>query len=212
MPRIVYKNLLALIAIFLPSLFAIHAQESAYEIMRGYSGQTPPAPSPVFANSESPQLQFQPRLPTPRRKSENTAGAAYCVRTCDGRYFPAPTLDNASRAEGCNSLCPASEIKVFYGNSIDGASSKEGKLYSSLPNAFRYRKELVTGCTCNGKDVVGLASIELNHDRTLRRGDIVAGNDGLEVVRNVSEGEPDLAALSKRDRGQFGKVPVVASQ
>lgn len=210
MPRIVYKNLLALIAIFLSSVFAIHAQESAYDIMRGYTGQTPPPPSPISTDGETPQLQFQRRLPSLRRKSENTAGAAYCVRTCDGRYFPAPMVE--SPAEGCKSLCPASEIKVFYGNSIGGASSKEGKLYSALPNAFRYRKELVTGCTCNGKDVVGLASIELNNDKTLRRGDIVARDDGLEVVRNVSEGEPDLAALSKRDRGQFGKVPVVASQ
>jgi hypothetical protein len=56
-------------------------------------------------------------------------------------------VDNESRAEGCKSLCPASEIKVFYGNSIGEASSKEGKPYSALSNALRYRKELVAGCT-----------------------------------------------------------------
>jgi hypothetical protein len=64
----------------------------------------------------------------------------------------------------------------------------------------------------NGKDPVGLANIALKDDKTLRRGDIVATEGRLEVVRNVSEGEPDLATLSKRDRSQFGKVPVVASQ
>jgi hypothetical protein len=35
----------------------------------------------------------------------------------------------------------ASETKVFYGNSIDIVSSKDGRPYSALANAFRYRKE-----------------------------------------------------------------------
>jgi hypothetical protein len=69
--------------------------------------------------------------------------------------------------------------KIFTGNSIDGASSKDGKPYSSLPNAFRYRKELVAGCTCNGKDVIGLASVKIEDDKTLRRGDLFANKGGL---------------------------------
>ena len=106
-------------------------------------------------------------------------GQAYCVRTCDGRYFPVTASDNASRAASCNSLCPASETKLFYGSSIDTATAENGKSYSDLPNAFRYRNELVDGCTCNGKDQVGLASVKIENDPTLRKGDIVAGENGL---------------------------------
>jgi hypothetical protein len=109
-------------------------------------------------------------------------------------------------------LCPASETKLFFGASIDAAASQEGKAYSALPNAFRYRKELVPGCTCNGKDVAGLASVKVEDDKTLRRGDIVANKDGLEVVRSVSPGEPRLAALPKSERVRFAKPPIVASQ
>ncbi len=59
------------------------------------------------------------------------------------------------------------------------ASTEGGKSYSDLPNAFRYRKELVAGCTCNGKDPTGLAAIKIDDDKTLRKGDIVAGFNGL---------------------------------
>src|SRR5579872_4079367 len=75
---------------------------------------------------------------------------AYCVRTCDGRYFPISNTGNQSRAASCNSFCPASETKVVYGGTIDNAVTEEGKPYSELPNAFRYRDEFVAGCTCNG--------------------------------------------------------------
>ena len=38
------------------------------------------------------------------------------------------------------------------------------------------------GCTCNGKDQIGLAPVKIEDDPTLRKGDIVAGEDGLQVV------------------------------
>ena len=104
------------------------------------------------------------------------------MRTCDGRYFPIAASDNQSRAASCNSFCPASETKVVYGSNIDNAATETGKPYSELPNAFRYRNEIVAGCTCNGKDQVGLAPVKIENDPTLRKGDIVAGADGLMVA------------------------------
>jgi hypothetical protein len=105
-------------------------------------------------------------------------------------------VDKNSIAESCKNLCPSGETQVFYGSSIDGAHSQKGQAYSDLPNAFRYRKELVAGCTCNGKDVVGLASIKPEDDDTLRRGDMLATADGMKVVRRIVDGEPQLAATS----------------
>jgi hypothetical protein len=202
------------------STLAVHAEETSYENMVGRAGGHSPtaAFSPVLAYGENSQVRFPPRI-SRRSDSAETAygaqsggGSAYCVRTCDGRYFPAPSSEDASRAESCKSLCPASETKVFYGSSIDGASSTGGKPYSALANAFRYRKELVAGCTCNGKDVIGLASIKVAQDKTLRGGDVVATADGLQVVRSTTGGEPRFSAVAKTDRVTFVRPPVLASQ
>ena len=50
-------------------------------------------------------------------------GQAYCVRTCDGRYFPAAGPDRESRAASCNSFCPASKTELVYGSNIDSAAT-----------------------------------------------------------------------------------------
>ncbi len=50
---------------------------------------------------------------------------AFCVRSCDGRYFPVNGPDNQSRAASCNSFCPASETRVVYGSNIDNAATEK---------------------------------------------------------------------------------------
>lgn len=171
-----------------------------------------------------------PSTPLPYSGEENTAfppegqlsrprvyggGQAYCVRTCDGRYFPISSAGNQSRAASCNSFCPASETKVVYGGNIDNAVTESGKSYSELPNAFRYRDELVAGCTCNGKDPVGLAEVKIEDDPTLRRGDIVAGPNGLMVAGRSADRRGavlDLSPAPDSIRSRYRRVPVVASQ
>jgi hypothetical protein len=140
---------------------------------------------------------------------------AFCVRTCDGRYFPITASDKSSRAASCNSFCPASETKLFYGSSIDEATAENGKAYSDLPNAFRYRNELVNGCTCNGKDQIGLASVKIEDDTTLRKGDIVAGEKGLLVAGRSADkrgAELNFSPASAKVRAKYGRVPVVARE
>ena len=140
---------------------------------------------------------------------------AYCVRTCDGRYFPISSSSNQSRAASCNSFCPATETKVVYGGNIDDAVTEDGKPYSELPNAFRYRDELVSGCTCNGKDTVGLAEVKIENDPTLRKGDIVAGPDGLMVARRSADRRGaalNFSPAPESIRAHYGRVPVVARQ
>jgi hypothetical protein len=152
---------------------------------------------------------------SPRPRASHGA-TAYCVRTCDGRYFPLSTAGGRqSAAETCKSLCPASETRVVYGGSIDSAATDRGKPYADLPNAFRYRTELVAGCTCNGKDSGGLASIGIDNDPTLRKGDLVAETDGLVVATRGADhrgASASLAPLSKSARARFGRLPVVAAQ
>lgn len=150
-----------------------------------------------------------------RQRAYSGGSQAYCVRTCDGRYFPISSTGNQSRAASCNSFCPASETKVVYGGNIDDAVTEDGKNYSELPNAFRYRDELVAGCTCNGKDPVGLAQIKVEDDPTLRRGDIIASDNGL-MVAGRSADRPgaalELSPAPDSIRSHYRRVPVVAKQ
>jgi hypothetical protein len=152
----------------------------------------------------------------PRPRASTYGGSqAFCVRTCDGRYFPIAASDNQSRAASCNSFCPASDTRIVYGSNIDNAVTERGKPYSELPNAFRYRNELVGGCTCNGKDQVGLAPVKIEDDPTLRKGDIVAGNDGLMVAgRGADRRGASLNFSPAPDRvsARYQRVPVLASQ
>ena len=81
-----------------------------------------------------------------------------------------------------------------------------------MPNAFRYRNELVSGCTCNGKDTVGLAQVDVEKDPTLRSGDIVAGANGL-VVANKSDrrgASLEFSPASERIKKRYRHPPVVA--
>ncbi len=136
---------------------------------------------------------------------------AFCVRTCDGRYFPITASNDQSRAASCKSFCPASKTMVVYGSSIEDAASDSGTSYSHLANAFRYRSELVPGCTCNGKDQFGLARINLQNDPTIRKGDLVAGHNGLMVAgkadrRGASLNQSPASARLK------ASAPIVASE
>ena len=157
-----------------------------------------------------PAQQPQPQI----RRFAYGGGQAYCVRSCDGRYFPVQGPDSESKTRSCEGFCPASETTLVFGSNIDYATTKSGKPYSELPNAFRFRKEIVAGCTCNGKDQIGLATIKIEDDPTLHRGDIVAGDDNLVVVNRSADDRRratvDFSPLPNSVRARFARTPVVA--
>src|SRR3989442_7659228 len=124
------------------------------------------------------QADPNPPLRSPEA-TRSEGGFAYCVRLCDGRYFPIERHSGASSAQTCSSFCPASATKIYNGNGIDHAVAPDGKRYSELATAFAYRKKSIPDCTCNGRDAFGLVTIPVADDPTLRPGDIVATNAGL---------------------------------
>jgi hypothetical protein len=178
-------------------------------------GQQRPQPLTALPFASPGDLFGRPAEQPRPRVSYGGGGQAYCVRTCDGRYFPVTAGDGQSKAASCNSFCPASETKVVYGSSIDHAATENGKPYSELPNAFRYRNELVAGCTCNGKDQLGLAPVKIEDDPTLRKGDIVAGANGLVVAARVSDrrgASLNFSPASAQVRAKYQRMPVVAAE
>ena len=149
------------------------------------------------------------------------SGPAFCVRSCDGKYFPL-TRGNTTPVQMCQALCPASVTKVFYGSTIDGASSGNGERYADSENAYGYRKALRADCTCNGRNPAGLAPIDLMLDTSLRPGDVIATTDGLVAYTGVKAGVnqrteftpvaayPGLTADVRARLGEMKVAPVSA--
>jgi hypothetical protein len=187
---------------------AAQAQDFFSRLFSGFGDRSNTRSMNPFAGEGNP---FAPRGEVRR----GGGGQAYCVRTCDGRYFPVNGSDSQSRAATCSSFCPASETNIVYGSSIDHAAAENGKPYSELPNAFRYRKEIVEGCTCNGKDALGLASVKIENDPTLRKGDIVAGPGGLMVAGRSADKRGaalNFSPASDQVRSKYQRIPVVARE
>lgn len=201
---------------------SVHAENDFIAALFGaFGGGSQRGPEMVrvpYASEGDPasRQNFPPQgdVPGPRIGSYG-GGQAFCVRTCDGRYFPLPGSDRESRAASCNSFCPASKTEVVYGSRIDDAATPSGQPYSELPNAFRYRNEIVAGCSCNGKDQFGLAPVKIEDDATLRKGDLVAGADGLMVAGRSADRRGaalNFTPASKAVQSRYRRLPVVAKE
>jgi hypothetical protein len=157
----------------------------------------------------------------PAQRSAGGYGPAFCVRTCDGKYF-ALARGAASPVQMCQAFCPASATKVFMGSNIDGASTSAGERYADMENAYAYRKALKADCTCNGRDPAGLAPIDLSLDTSLRPGDVIATTSGLVAYSGVRSGVnataeftpvasyPGLTADVRARLGEMKVAPVSA--
>jgi hypothetical protein len=149
-----------------------------------------PAQANFFAD---PFAQNQSSVP-PRAISPGN-GTAFCVRSCDGKYFPL-SRGNASAAQMCQAFCPASPTKVFFGGTIDSATTASGERYAESENAFAYRKALRADCTCNGRDAAGLAPVDLTLDSSLRAGDVIATTNGLVAYSGIRLGNNQTAEFT----------------
>ncbi len=132
-----------------------------------------PHPNPLESMAKAPN-------PAPaQRWGEAGPARGFCVRACDGYYFPVQAYPGVSATAMCHAFCPGSATRVYGGGDIDYAVTRDGSRYADLDRAYLYRKQTVAGCTCNGRNQFGLAHIDINTDPTLRPGDVVASRNGL---------------------------------
>jgi hypothetical protein len=156
-----------------------------------------------FADPSQTDLPFgQRRSVAP--SSGGGARVAYCVRLCDGRYFPIQRSANANPVQLCGAFCPAAKTQVFNGSQIDHAYASGGQRYADLENAFVYRQRVVENCSCNGKDSFGLARIDIAADPTRRPGDIVATGDNVKAAL--------IAMHAAKERAQSAVVARAAAR
>jgi hypothetical protein len=158
----------------------------------------------------------QQNIPPTRSAAAGGSGPAFCVRTCDGKYFPL-MRGALSPAQMCQAFCPATTTKVYFGSSIDGAYAASGERYADSENAFAYRKALRADCTCNGREPVGLAPVDLALDTSLKAGDVIATSDGLVAYTGIRVGNDQAAdftpvasypGLTAQVRARLGEMKV----
>ena len=186
------RRILVATAVSLPVALAseMSSAEGLLDFFFGGSQKQQPQSSffdKVFNTNLQPPSPARPVDESP--ESGLSSGPSFCVRSCDGKYFPL-RRGVASPTRMCEAFCPASATEVFFGSSIDTAFSEDGKRYADSENAFAYRKALRADCTCNGRSPAGLAAIDLALDETLRPGDVVATSNGLAAYTGIGVNDP----------------------
>ena len=127
------------------------------------------------------------------RPGEGPGGAAepstggYCVRTCDGYYFPLIKSSHATRQQSCEFACPSAPMAIYDGGSIETARNYKGERYTALPTAFAFRDKTTEKCSCN-EPTSSQAFFQrtVKTDPTLRSGDVVIENDGAFVYSGTN--------------------------
>ena len=208
-------------AMFASPLLAAPAPVSAeglFDFLFGGAQQQRPQQANPYADPFTGQQNGAPPqyVPPTRAAAGGGSGPAFCVRSCDGKYFPL-MRGVASPAQMCQAFCPATTTKVFFGSSIDGATAQTGERYADSENAFAYRKALRADCTCNGREPAGLAPVDLALDPSLKAGDVIATSDGLVAYTGIRLGNDQTAeftpvasypGLTAQVRARLGEMKV----
>jgi hypothetical protein len=221
------RRMMPVAAALLAGVVALSPREASAEglfdlFFGGIQKQHQQHQAPPQANFFADPFGQQNQTPAPPpRPVASGGGPAFCVRSCDGKYFPL-TRGNASPVQMCQAFCPASPTKVFYGSNIDSATTMTGERYADSENAFVYRKVLHADCTCNGRDATGLAPVDLTLDTSLRAGDVIATTGGLVAYSGIKIGNnqspeftpvasyPGLTAEVRARLGEMKVAPVTA--
>jgi len=197
--------------------------EGLFDFLFGGSQKQQQQKAPPQANLLADPFGLnQQAAPPPRPVASGGSGPSFCVRSCDGKYFPLMARGNATPVAMCQAFCPASVTKVFYGGTIEGAASGNGEHYADSENAFAFRKALRADCTCHGRDPAGLAPVDLTLDASLRQGDMIATTNGLVAYSGARVGAgqtaefipiasyPGLTADVRARLGEMKVAPVAA--
>lgn len=176
-----------------PSSSSASPLHDFFSAIFGGGGRTSAGPRGGF---DRPQIELVPGAPG---TLPSGVAIGYCVRTCDGRYFPLQGRPNGAGDPNalaqCNAFCPAAKMAVYTSydsaRGIEVAISRDGKAYSEMPNAYVYRQRLVDGCTCTASARTGgLAKIDVLRDPTLKRGDAVMTEEGSRIFSGTKAGPP----------------------
>ena len=143
---------------------------------------------PLFGNNPPLGNNSIFSLPDP---TQSSTYRTLCVRTCDGYYFPISFATTQNRFQDdertCQRMCPAAEVTLYShrnpGEEVSQAVSLSGRPYTELPNAFRYRQEYSSTCSCRRPGESWAQTLKNLDDRsTLESGDILVDEQRAKLL------------------------------
>lgn len=163
----------------------------------------------------TPQPQAQPaptRTAGERRFAPSSKGRTMCVRMCDGYYFPVGDLeaqrDLPLHDLSCNAACPGAPTKLFVlppgADDIEAAEAADGMRYADLPMAQSYTTSIDDTCSCQGPNRRVADRLDIRHDMTLRKGDIIVTSEGPLVYRGDDGRPSEMAEFRPFGEAQIG--------
>lgn len=125
-----------------------------------------------------------------------------CVRTCDGYYFPLATAGSTSPDTMCQALCPGAETKAFSMPASDDGLTRAISVstrtpYTSLPNAFRFQKNISTSCYCK-TDEQKWSDVLQRAEQLLDQRDTIISAERAEELSRAPAMKNKQAALTKQ--------------
>lgn len=127
----------------------------------------------------------------------------FCVRACDGFFFPLIKATRATRQQSCELACPAAAMDVYDGATIESARNRKGQRYSAQPHAFAFRDRASSDCLCNDpKTSQANAERAAKDDPTLQNGDILVETNGAFVYSGSKLVPLGVAAMSSNLRNR----------
>ena len=170
---------------FFESLFGAPRQQQPQQ-------QIMPEGQPIIADEGSPAMG---------------GGRLICVKTCDGSFFPLTTPPGGGQSanEMCQALCPGAETLAFaYPGGDNGlnraVSLSSNQAYTSLANAFKFRKTFDESCACKKPDeswAVVLRKAESMLQQ--RKGDMIVTAEKAEELSRPKTQAARKAADKKAD-------------
>lgn len=157
--------------------------------------EPPPArqPSSFRVGRLEPPTERRPtsfrigRLEPASPESSSHASDGFCVRVCDGYFFPLIKSENATRQQSCEFACPSAPMAIYEGSTIEGAHSRKGVPYTRLPTAFQFRDKPGKQCACSRPETaLAYYARVARNDPTLRRGDVLIAANGALVYSGGS--------------------------
>ena len=132
-----------------------------------------------------------------------------CVRTCDGFFWPISFATVPGKfgddEKVCQRMCPAAEVVMMShrnpGEEVAQAVAAGGRQYSQLPNAFKYRQQFDSACSCKKPGESWSEALKHLGDQTVERGDIVVNEERakqLSQPRVDAQGKPIKQELPPR--------------
>lgn len=119
--------------------------------------------------------------------SSGPTTGGFCVRTCDGYFFPLIKSTRATRQQSCELACPSAPMEIYDGSTIESARNAKGQRYSALPVAFAFRDRATTKCVCNDpQSSQAFFERTARNDPTLKSGDVVVEQTGAFVYSGAN--------------------------